>query len=234
MPDRPVLLSAPMVRATLIEIEFPGTGKTQTRRVMPARPLISIHRGRPVAPDRDGVYRTPETRYKVGDRLWVRESYFQRGHWEPVLGAVTRSGKRQKWRFVPADETILFDPPASFRKGRHAADPDVVTWHRRLGRFMPRFASRMTLIVTATRVERLQDISQTDAIDEGVLSLPPVHAFGPPTERGRPPIGGSPVERYARLWDTINGPGAWDRNPWVAAYTFRPYLTNIDAMEAAA
>jgi len=226
-----VLFSAPMVRAILA-----GT-KTQTRRVLNPQPRwvqdgVMCWRGTAAM---IGAHRLP---YSVGDRLWVRESYFQRGHWEPVVGAVTRIGKRQKWRFVPADETILFDSPASFRKGRHAADPDVVTWHRRLGRFMPRRASRLTLTVTDVRVERLQDISEEDALAEGVVDTgrrdgaPYQHFLIPWVPEITTEHEPSPV--FASLWERINGPGAWAANPWVAAYTFTVEHRNIDAMTAEA
>ena len=217
MTDRPILFSAPMVRAILA-----GT-KTQTRRVMPARPLISTYDGRPVVQDRDGVYRAPETRYKVGDRLWVREGFMPAPEEAPP-----ETPRPTLWNIAYAAGGFCecMAPPDY--------DPMLYNYERWSPSIhMPRWASRLTLTVTDARVERLQDISEADAIDEGVLSLPPVHASGPLTERGCPPIGGSPVERYARLWDDINGPGAWAANPWIIAYTFTAEARNIDLVKAA-
>lgn len=84
---------------------------------------------------------------------------------------------------------------------------------------MPRKYSRITLDVTEVRVERLQSISRGDAMEEGCLF--PNMAKGP-----------NPVDWYADLWNAINGEGAWEKNPFVTAYTFRVHLCNIDRMEA--
>jgi len=242
MNDRPILFSAAMVRAL-------GDGcKTQTRRVAkvaaimgnrvpvyPPEELIELKRGEfragvmhyasSVGP-LSGPY---DIGFRVGDRLYVREDYYQRGHWEPVDGATTKGGK-QKWAFIPADEVIRFDAPEEYRRGRHHADPGTVAWHKRLGRFMPRAASRITLIVTDVRVERLQDCSERDALAEGVIEYeatsedPAEYAFA---EGGM--IYGDAKSAYAALWDSINGVGAWATNPWVVAVTFIPILRNIDA-----
>lgn len=76
------------------------------------------------------------------------------------------------------------------------------------------WASRILLEITAVRVERLQDISETDAIAEGVN----VH----PDHQGKP-RGSiySPVQAYRDLWESINGPDAWTVNPWVWVVEFR-------------
>ncbi|NKI99624.1 hypothetical protein [Novosphingobium sp. SG707] len=229
MADRPILFSAPMVRA------LHDGRKTQTRRVLNPQPPGWIYpndkpgyscltpkgsiefRGRYI--DEKGEDHGPASKFLKlpflkKDRLWVREAYFQRGHWEPVEGARTKGGK-QKWRFVPADYFYTFDEPAEYRKGRHHNDPATVAWHKRLGRFMPRSLSRFTLTVTDVRVERLQDISGRDAVAEGVQS--------------RLPDNGIAQQEYADLWDSINGPGAWYANPWVVAVTFSIAHHNIDA-----
>lgn len=158
--------------------------------------------------------------YGVGDHLWVRESYWQRGHWIETPG-LTKQG-HVKWSFVPADDDIRFDrPDGEVRLGRHHRDPSTVAWHKRLARFMPRKYSRITLDVTDVRVERLQDISRGDAMEEGCPF--PNMAKGP-----------NPVDWYANLWNSINGAGAWASNPFVVAYTFRVTLSNIDHIGGAA
>jgi hypothetical protein len=84
---------------------------------------------------------------------------------------------------------------------------------------MPRWASRITLTVTDVRVQRLQDISRGDAMDEG-CPLPNM-ADGP-----------DPRDWFADLWDSLNAKRApWDSNPWVAAYTFTVEQRNIDQQE---
>lgn len=221
--------------------------KTQTRRVAkivalmgnrvpvyPPEELIELQRGE----FRAGVMHYASTGalsgpyevgFRVSDRLYVREDYYQRGYWAPVDGAVTKGGK-QKWAFIPADDVIRFDAPEEYRKSRHRADPGTVAWHKRLGRFMPRAASRITLFVNDVRVERLQDCSERDALAEGVIEYeatvedPAEYAF---TEGGT--IYESARSAYAALWDSINGAGAWAKNPWVVAITFIPILRNIDA-----
>ena len=229
MADRPILFSAAMINAML------AGRKTQTRRLIAttkadtAPGQILIFEG----PRFGGTAYRFDSRYAVGDRIWIRETYFQRDHWEPVAGRQTKGG-RQKWAFVAADDEILFDPPASFRKGRHSADPATVAWHQRLGRFMPRAASRLTLIVDDVRVERLQAISDEDAIAEGVTCW----------VCGGPADGTSEndcacfhtkavaVASYALLWETLHGAGGWDANPFVVAVRFRVVRGNIDQVPA--
>lgn len=77
--------------------------------------------------------------------------------------------------------------------------------------YMPRWASRITLEITDVRVERLQDISPDDCIAEG--AWPIAHR-----ELGR---GHEAVATYQTLWESINGPGSWDANPWVWVVEFR-------------
>lgn len=80
---------------------------------------------------------------------------------------------------------------------------------------MPRWASRITLEITNIRVERLHDITEADAVAEGCPGL-----LGPnpdfPDEWDP-----SPVEEYRDLWNTINGSGSWDANPWVWVVEFK-------------
>ena len=174
--DRPILFSAPMVRAILA-----GT-KTQTRRVCkPAEAQGMTY----VVNCMDGTWRNEEGDMPSfrcphgvpGDRLWVRES-----HW---------------W---------FKDEPASIH--------------------MPRWASRITLEVTGVRVERLQDISEADAIAEGIEQMP---CEVPDTklwrnytpDNGWTPRVAMPQNSYRSLWESINGQGSWDANPWVWVVEFR-------------
>ena len=99
------------------------------------------------------------------------------------------------------------------------------------GIHMPRWASRLTLTVTDVRVQRLQEISEADAVAEGW-----------PHDRanliGRRDVLKSSSEIrprywYAGLWELINGTGSWDANPWIVALTFTVEKRNIDAARAA-
>jgi|JI10StandDraft_1071094.scaffolds.fasta_scaffold801392_2 hypothetical protein len=71
---------------------------------------------------------------------------------------------------------------------------------------MPRWASRILLEVESVRVERLQDISDDDAFSEGMVLAE--------NYRG-------PIAHYAALWDSINGLGSWNKNPWVWVVEFK-------------
>lgn len=275
--DKPILFSAPMVRAILREIEMPGSGKTQTRREIKL-PTKTLSGGRiyerkgmggwaATTTGGPGVFRigrsgeriaVPEApaiwhqttgvclamNYAVGDVLWVRETYYQFGHWESVVGAVTRKRKREKWRFVADSSDILFEVPQPHRKGRHAADPATPAWHQRLGRFMPRSASRLTLEVTDVRVERLKDITDADAIAEGIYGHysdelgRTLYSYDTPGHVGvggrtsittRPAGWEKPRSAFGMLWEKVNGSDAWEANPFVVAVTFRPHLMNINA-----
>lgn len=87
---------------------------------------------------------------------------------------------------------------------------------------MPRWASRLTLIVESLRVERLQEISEEDARAEGAM-----------LEYGE----GAKISKrraFELIWKHINGETSWAANPWVAAIGFRVIKANIDAPEAQA
>ncbi len=92
------------------------------------------------------------------------------------------------------------------RHGTH-----VVPWRPSI--HMPRWASRITLEITDIRVERLQEISYADAMAEGVpfTELPPGQGRPDPLHRAK----------FADLWESINGPGSWEANPWVWVIEFK-------------
>lgn len=94
----------------------------------------------------------------------------------------------------------------------------------RHARFMPRWASRLTLHINRIRIEQLHDISESDAIAEGV-----------DRDHGAKWPGGDPgymhnvrARNYARLWESLNGKGSWAANPWVWVIEFEPIFTNVD------
>ena len=212
MADRPIIFSAPMVRALLREAEAPGTGKTQTRRVLKPQPKV-LKNGIWYRPypgtdpklwaylhgDRVAAYATLP--YAPGDLLYVREACWFEAQYDHLAP-----------RNVPSDSAIFY-----------AADPfetvsgiDVGSRYRH-ARFMPRWASRLTLTVTEVRAQRLQDISRGDAMDEGCPFAN--MADGP-----------NPIDWYRTLWNSLHGPDAWEANPWVPALTFTVSRRNIDAV----
>jgi hypothetical protein len=125
------------------------------------------------------------------------------------------------------------DTRCDYRVDWHVADHHRFTWRPSI--HMPRWASRITLHVEAVRVERLQEITEADARAEGapadwepgvaralMQAIAPAAAFSPH------------ATGFARLWNSLHGPGAWDRNEWVAAYTFTVQRGNIDQIGATA
>lgn len=213
MKKRPILFSTPMVQANL------DGRKTVTRRVM-----------KPGVPIGSWEETITHCRYgKVGDILWVREEHYRYGHWEPVSEIKTPTG-RQKWKFVPDKKEVLYsdNPPPEFRKGRHHKDPATSAWHKRLARFMPYDSCRLFLKITDIQAERLQDITEEQAIAEG--AEPRSHrcggfgyyeAGGDTYECECMSFDNSPeVEGFRELWESINGVGSWDENPFVWAVSF--------------
>ena len=188
MADRPIIFSAPMVRALL------DGRKTQTRRVLRSPYGALEYLG-------DGAWKPIFARFVPGDRLWVREAFTE----VPMIGP----------RYYATNEI-----PASFKK--------VSPIH------MPRWASRLTLLVTDVRVQRLQEISDEDANAEGAAHCDICNDVGwlnnnpDGGEECGCCGGGSYRDEFRDLWNSIHGLDAWDANPWVAAITFDVKRGNID------
>jgi hypothetical protein len=206
--EHPILFAGEMVRALL------DGRKTQTRRVVKPEPpdewepgyygmlQPTDEFGEPAEPDpkrdRWGVcdvyaewgawcpYGVP------GDRLWVREAFFDTA---PYAHAPLFMGRSERFAYRADQEFI----------GCHRWKPSI---------HMPRRTSRITLEVKAVRVERVQAITFEDALAEGVAEAAPVQ-YGDGYQRDT-------IERFQTLWDTINkarGYG-WDANPWVWVVEF--------------
>lgn len=161
MTTRPILFSGAMVRALL------DGRKTQTRRALKEQPpeshrLVGIYAPHLTAvfnpagrdhqgdPDADIAVRLP---YAVGDLLWVREAFIGTRGYDGA--PPSKWGNKPIWCIADGD-------------------PDREAWwhlseHARPSIHMPRWASRLTLRVTAGRVQRVQDITEADAIAEGLL-----------------------------------------------------------------
>jgi hypothetical protein len=238
MKEKPILFSAPMVRAILDD------RKTMTRRVVK---LTDSGRVKAIGSPRNWHIDDPNAvlacPYGAAfDQLWVKETHYRYGKW--IKNGISATG-RQKWRFKPLTAEVFFcdNPPEQRRvnnKYRKAA------WYKRPSIFMPRWASRITLMIKAVRVERLQDISDNDIIAEGVYI--PINKDSIKDGKGHPLIrltGDYPPIKYlpkhdgegwsesellraefAALWDSINakrddGRYAWKNNPFVWVLGFR-------------
>lgn len=209
MKERPILMSAPMVLATL------QGRKTQTRRIV--KPLLVPPSGWEIDPFSDDDYGT-EQFYdlsnrknrvtvkcpygKPGDRLWVRET----------------------WATIPdEDECSIADltqmteecgPATLFYRADPGLKHPCGKWRPSI--HMPKWASRITLEITEVRVQRLRDISENDVLDEGLAICP--GGFMLPDW---PHYFESPQDAYKHLWESLHGKGSWDANPYVWAISFK-------------
>lgn len=227
MADRPILFSAPMVRALL-----DGT-KTQTRRLIKNMPQpFEVSPGQlcEVAPSQiedesparvrlGNVITTTKLPYGIGDRLWVREAHaiLPRTAYRMSIGTGTIAQQEH-----PTDgySAALFREGFD-RSGRPNWRPSI---------HMPRWASRITLIVEDLRIQHLQEISEADAKAEGVEAdsdgwrdylMPATQCCG------------SARDSFASLWDSLNATRAlWDSNPWVLAVSFTVERRNIEKVAA--
>lgn len=216
MRERPILFSGAMVRAIL------AGHKTQTRRVLKAR--------YPPPPDTTSidvlgdhaVYNVPGLAEGValggarcpyggpGDRLWVREKVtLVRGH-----------GERASLH-GPEEASIKYDADGTTTRVPVPDTDRTFPWKRltRPSIHMPRWACRLVLEVEDVRVEHLQDISVEDAWAEGSWN----RWYETCAQKGWAfdPVMVDAVSKFRDAWNTINGPGAWDANPWVWVVTFR-------------
>lgn len=190
--ERPILFSAPMVRAIL-----DGT-KTQTRRVVkqPERYEGGLHNCLHCCP-----YGQP------GERLWVRET------WMSVKGTGVEA--RDPHTKERTDYAFAADhPPGSYSD--ECRKDFGLKWKPSI--HMPRVASRILLEITEVRVERLRSISEADALAEGIVRLPD-GGFGLP--KGEHYHAADPRISYLSLWESINGPGSVEADAWVWAVSFR-------------
>lgn len=255
MADIAITFGAPMIHALWAD------QKTQTRRLAwreKKDPGGAINDGGGqmdyIAPS---VVRSPSRWTKVnrGDRLWVREAFavvretldYETGgeydafEWDaelygdprPYLKGDARGGCKSAVYYLADGEDVcpgnLF--PTIGLKGELLREAEIPT---RAPRRMPRWASRMTLHVTEKRVQKLHEITDEDALAEGVVwseDLGAYHVPGLPHPDPEFPVLCRPTARemFAALWDTIHRPGAWLGNPEVVAMTFTVATANIDA-----
>lgn len=218
MKEIPIIFSTPMIRAI-----FEGR-KMQTRRVIKPQPT-----NRPrwncigfLGWDDGHGYEIKCPYGPVGTTLWVRETTFLYGRW--AKNGLAKSGK-QKWKFIwdKSKPVLYMDCPPDDIK-RLKTD---VGYFKRPSIHMPHEACRLRLEITDIKPERLQDISEEDAMAEGITSY-----WAEPHRDDAPFIGAAKElgadlcftrrKAFQQLWDSINakrGHG-WDKNDWVWAILF--------------
>lgn len=219
MPDRPIIFSAPMVRALL------DGRKTQTRRLLRPKNHNTHLQCDPYGawwwwtPQTGAPHVAQPVPYAHGDRLYVRE-------------AIDKA----------SDSDGVF-----YRADYDAGNPEGsagLGWRPSI--HMPRWASRLTLTVTEVRVQRLQEITEADAVAEGVTRCAWAEDFAgdgriewhvPEVSPGEYPgltnPHPTPIGPFSELWERLHGPAAWDANPWVVAVSFTVQRGNIDQIGGA-
>lgn len=254
MTDRAMLFSRPMIRALI------DGRKSQTRRVLYRKtknlgsarfdhryPSPRLDMSRPDRMPGESWTLSSWAEAAPGDRIWVRESW-------RTFGTLDELSPTGLWPRPHKGVGIAFEAGGGLSIGpkeggatRHCdygeeARPEL-RGCLRASMHLPRWGSRLTLIVENVRVQRLQEISEEDAAAEGIEriddprgaawrsyetspgGLPHPHAAVP---------NASPVTSYRELWTSLHGADSWLADPWVAAISFRVIMANIDDEEARA
>jgi hypothetical protein len=229
--EKPILFSTPMVKAIL------EGRKTQTRRIIKKQPVWDEDSGYKYWDNLmfdihddllETMYMPDHSPYgEIGHNLWVRETFYAYGHWTLVTNVGEEPVKKQ-YHFnnltLSEGKNYFYEdcPPATelICKGRFG-----LGYFKRPSIFMPKAACRTKLEITNITAERLQDISEEDAIAEGMileevkidsLSLGWWYKFGDNVKRFE-----EAKMAYMALWDNINGKQSWDENPWVWVIEFK-------------
>jgi len=212
-------MSTPMVIANL------NGSKNQTRRIIDPQPKGGIicdadnfKKGYMCSkikindnPEAFEITQLFKRKYQVGDILWVRETFTVL---EPEH---CMNGMPSRFIYRADCDSISEDARLDYIKSGYP-----YKWKPNL--FMPRVACRIFLEVIEVRVERLNDISEQDAIDEGIIPLRMSRMqlassgqlyldYSKKTELFNKGV--YPIQSYKSLWESINGKGSWDINPWV-------------------
>lgn len=215
--SKPILFSAPMVRAII------DGRKTQTRRVVKPQPGFDAYREswkwesrhasawwsgpRPVAAALLG-FRDQCPFGQPGDRLWVREPWGLCSYTDPT------DFFRGRYR----NDGTLLDYETVYRAD-WGANQEACFWRPSI--HLPRWFSRITLEVTEVRIERLHDIESASAEQEGVM-VPPVSYAVPEDPRVLEfERECALLDGFRALWESINGAGSWDADPWVWVVEFK-------------
>lgn len=239
MKERPIIFSAPMARAIM------EGRKTMTRRQIKTITVESAavgrhrvklteadHSGNDMRADfEEGMFACPYG--QIGDRLWVREAFMAVGY--GGFGQTIDSGYERfetiGIEFAAGGDPVTFDflngtaidgTPESVDYAMASRMSDSGPEGYRPSIHMPRWASRIALEVTGVRVERLQDITNSDATAEGCQAIAGAkwQTFAE-ADAGSPMHDHTARDAFAGLWDAINGEGSWAANPWVWVVEFK-------------
>jgi len=247
--ERPILFNAPMVRAII-----DGT-KTQTRRVMKVQPPSAEYKlstcidttgnkkdkGRQHWITMQGQYSVGDSSQPyfscpfgyAGDQLWVRENF------QPIYAEGWDEGRNPDGSGDPVDYKTGHGYAPSYPatdgiEEFYDEQTEEISSRVWPSIHMPKWASRIQLEITGVRVERLNDISEEDATDEGITSEQVIigahcgggthtevsgirHFYDGGDDEGYE----CATEAYKALWESINGEGSWDANHWVWVIEFK-------------
>ena len=223
MRQLPALFSTPMVQAILED------RKTMTRRTRGLERVNKCPDEWTITSDttnkgilffnKSGFSERMKPQYQVGDHIWIKEEYYASGYWV-TTGEKTKTGKPEKM-FVDntlnvIDQTYFYfdSKPDSFRIDRNTVRG---SWFKRSSLFMPKKAARIWLECTGVRCERLQDITETDAIAEGILKGE--SKFMNYHTKKFEFINGK--YSFYSLWVKKNSEDSYYLNPWVFIYEFK-------------
>ena len=226
IPSKPILFSAEMVKSIL------AGKKTMTRRVIKPQPDCMSPGGDPVWLEiYHGKKRIKCPYGRAGHLLWVRESW-RIGAWsedgEVAIDYLADNHARKEWLTVPeteqfekyfiqcTDDCIKAELETDM-DGMYAWLPGEAPTRKRPSIFMPRWASRITLKITGIRVERLNQIKNSDAKREGVNWWPEYVGV---EQNGGPKVAPNYIDPFRKLWSEINGKESWVANPWVWVVEF--------------
>ncbi len=220
-PQRRELKETPLLFKTEMILALLGGTKTQTRRLMKPQPDSTWPHsdgGEPywhIGGCRLSTSSNPLVCPfgKPGDRIWAKETH-QLVRPTIVCGGSVSAVELWPGRMPkahPGQDWMMWTAAGSDETSLPIRDRLVKKWRPSI--FMPRWASRISLEITEVRAQRLQDITPDEASAEGIAY--PDHVDVRRVERC--PL----VDGYAALWDSINGKGAWDLNPWVWCLSFK-------------
>ncbi|WP_230855835.1 hypothetical protein [Pseudomonas syringae group genomosp. 3] len=226
--ERPILFSAPMVRAIL------EGRKTVTRREVKVQPrssadIGSFGRGQPFIRHPDVTKANPECPYgRPGDRLWVRETWGVISHdfdehgnmidWKPDRPASKIREMRFGRGYYSGHVIYRADGEAAWAGDDDGGGDDRSAWKPSI--HMPRIACRILLEITDVRVERLQDISEDQAKAEGVRLYTDHAELGEWWHvDGIETYSADPRKSFELLWTSVGGD--WNANPWVWVVEFK-------------
>lgn len=204
MKESPILFSTPMVRGIWKGI------KTKTRRIIKPQPGGGIRESVFVKSGIEDLHGYEvKLRYgNAGDLLWVRET----------------------WDFAGDSNFYFYKAGFNTHLPQHMENIPNVNEHKfRPSIFMPKEACRLWLKIKSIRIERLQDISEEDAIAEGIENVTSFLDYKASVWRNYNPYDDiithftNPIDSFMSLWQKINGEQSWDENPFVFVIEFEQF-----------